>query len=74
MGRVYVTKQGDTWDLISDKVYGTGDYTHLILDENLSLSHIAFFSAGTEIIIPDIDSSTSTETSVNLPPWRSNDE
>lgn len=73
MGKIYVTKQGDTWDTISDKVYGTADYTHLILDANLSLSHISFFSAGTKINIPDIDSSTSSETGVNLPPWRSNE-
>lgn len=71
MSRVYTTVQGDTWDMISLKVYETDEYAHLILDENLELSHVVFFDAGVEITIPDIDDSSSSDTSVNLPPWRS---
>lgn len=71
MSKVYTTVQGDTWDIISSKVYDSDSYGHLILDENLSLSHIVFFDAGVEILIPNIDDSSSEDSSVNLPPWRS---
>lgn len=72
MGKIiYKTVQGDTWDIISSKVYGTDSKSHLILDENLELSYIAFFDAGTEIIIPEISGSSEEKTSENLPPWRS---
>jgi len=71
LGKItYKTVQGDTWDIISSKVYGTDSKSHIILDENLALSHIVFFDAGTEIIIPEISSSSQVETSENLPPWR----
>jgi len=72
LGKItYKTVQGDTWDIISSKVYGTDSKAHLILDENLELGHIAFFDAGTEIIIPETSDSSEEKTSENLPPWRS---
>lgn len=67
---IYTTTQGDTWDIISLNCYGSTKYTHLILDSNLSLSYIAIFDSGTEIIIPEISGTSSEDTSVNLPPWR----
>lgn len=70
MANIYTTKQGDTWDIISKNVYNSDAYAHLILDENLKYSYIAFFDSGIEIIIPDIDSSSSSLASSNLPPWR----
>lgn len=33
----YKTKQGETWDEVSYKVYGTDEFTHILLKANLTL-------------------------------------
>ena len=30
----YTTKQGETWDEVSYKVYGTDEFTHILLKAN----------------------------------------
>lgn len=66
----YTTIQGDTWDIISQNVYGSTKYTHIILDANLSLTETLVFDSGVEIIIPEIAEISAEETGINLPPWR----
>lgn len=61
----YTTQQGDTWDLISYRAYGSEFYTDELFKANLSHSDIAVFSAGIIIRIPEII----VEAPVSVPPW-----
>lgn len=63
---IYTTIQGDTWDIISFKVYGDEKYMSDLLKSNPQHINTIFFSSGVEIICPDID----TEEVQNLPPWK----
>lgn len=62
---IYTTQQGDTWDLISYRVYGSEFYTDDLFKVNLKYSDIAVFSAGYVLNIPEII----TNTPVAIPPW-----
>lgn len=68
--RVYRTVSGDTWDLISYKVYGTEGYFHELIRANLNLIDVAVFSANVPIIIPEFVDEETTENYDKLPPWR----
>jgi len=65
---MYKTVQGDTWDIISKKVYGNEKYTQNLIEANFtkSLVETVVFTAGIELITPEINVSSETET----PPWR----
>lgn len=63
---IYITIQGDTWDIIAFKVYGNEKYMSNLLKVNPNYIDTIFFRAGIKIICPDIERS-STE---NLPPWK----
>lgn len=63
---IYTTIQGDTWDIIALKVYGNEKYMSQLLKANPRYTDIAFFSAGIDIICPDIEENTIE----NLPPWK----
>jgi phage tail protein X len=68
--RVYRTKNGDTWDLISYKVYGTEGYFHDLIRANLNLIDIAIFDSNIPIIIPDFVDTGANEDTDRLPPWK----
>ena len=68
--RVYRSQSGDTWDLISFRVYGTEGYFHNLIRANLNLIDIAVFSANIPIIVPDFVDKTSEENYDKLPPWK----
>lgn len=63
--RQYKTIQGDTWDTVSYRVYGSEFYTNELLESNRDKQTFAVFSAGVVLNIPDIDIAIDTE----LPPW-----
>ncbi|WP_312908028.1 tail protein X [Tissierella praeacuta] len=63
---IYITVQGDTWDIIALKVYGSEKYMSYLLKSNPKYISIMFFSAGVEIICPDIE----IDVVENLPPWK----
>ncbi len=67
MAKIYTTIQGDMWDGIAKKVYGTEDAINVLLEANQSYNDIVIFSAGTVLVIPDYI--TQADTSL-LPPWR----
>lgn len=67
MSRTYITIQGDTWDLISQKEYGSDKHTHILLDNNRGLVETIVFYAGVEIVIPDLEVQT---VNTSIPPWR----
>jgi phage tail protein X len=61
----YITKQGDTWDLISYTAYGTSKHVGLLMQINPNLLDIFIFGAGIEVNIPEL-----TEEDDEIPEWR----
>ena len=64
--RNYTTIQGDTWDMISFKVYGTEIYMNKLIEANSLYREVVFFNANIEINVPNID----IYETPNLPPWK----
>lgn len=67
MPKTYTTVQGDTWDIISLKAYGSSSFTNYIFEANPKYKKVMIFGAGSVLTIPDI-----TEAERNksiLPPW-----
>lgn len=67
--RIYVSTQGDWWDLIALRVYGMrrGDemYMHRLLEANYEIRNICNFPAGIPVIVPSMP----TKTVIPLVPW-----
>jgi phage tail protein X len=70
-GRIYVTTQGDWWDLIALRVYGMkrGDdhLMHKLIEANYVLRDISNFPAGVAVMVPDVP----VRTEIPLVPWKS---
>lgn len=62
---MYKTKQGECWDEIAKKVYGSEKYIGYLMQNNLPLLDITVFSAGTEVKIPELPADET-----NIPLWR----
>lgn len=62
---IYTTIQGDTWDIIAFKVYGNEKYMTALAEANPAYCDVVFFSAGVELIAPDI-----AKPLLDLPPWK----
>ena len=68
--KVYKTVSGDTWDLISYKLYGSEQYFHQLMRVNLNLLSIAVFDSNIPIIVPELDTSINAVDTSKLPPWK----
>jgi phage tail protein X len=68
--RVYVSTQGDWWDIIALRVYGRKrGNEHLmfrLLEANYALREVAHFPAGVAVIVPEVDVATVSP----LVPWK----
>lgn len=64
--RTYTTIQGDMWDGIAKKIYGTENGINVLLEANLKYRDIIIFSGG---ILLNISEYTAPMIN-NLPPWR----
>jgi len=66
---VYISVQGDFWDLISFKVYGMkrGDDHHLdtLMEANYEIKDLHEFPAGVVVNVPDLP----IKTVIPLVPW-----
>ena len=62
----YTTIQGDTWDLISFKIFGEEKYMRYLIEANWDLADVLSFSSGVEISIPELPE----ETDEDAPFWR----
>lgn len=62
---MYKTKQGECWDEVAKKVYGSEKYTGYLMQNNLPLLDIAVFSAGTLVNTPDLPADET-----DIPIWR----
>ncbi len=67
MTTTYKTSQGDTWDLISWKSYGSEYYIDVLMQANSSLMDYVIFPSGIAVTVPDVETRTSTS---DLPPWK----
>ncbi|WP_028551758.1 tail protein X [Paenibacillus sp. UNC451MF] len=62
----YVTNQGDMWDQIALKVYGSEKELPALLAANPHHAQTVIFSANVTLQVPTI-----TKTSIrNVPPWK----
>lgn len=66
MPSTYTTTQGDMWDLIAKKVYGTELALNVLLAANLEYINTAVFSGGVVLALPTYSAPKSS----TLPPWR----
>lgn len=67
MDKIYSTIQGDTFDVIAKKVYGSEEYMTDLLKANQKYNDTVIFSAGVKIICPEFEQKT---LSYLLPPWK----
>lgn len=58
--RTYKTSQGETWDEIAGRVYGSGKYTGALLTANQKYTGYLTFPYGIELSIPEIDETAET--------------
>ena len=63
----YITTQGDMWDSISLRLYGTESQMHLLIDANLQYRSIVRFPANYVLTIPAVPRAQR----VTFPSWRS---
>lgn len=56
----YKTIQGDAWDLIAYKLWGSEYLIPLILEANSNYRNVVIFDGGIELNVPDIDTSEYT--------------
>lgn len=61
------TQQGDMWDTISLRAYGSTAFADDLITANPEHRKTVVFPAGVEIKTPEIDT---TQTASNLPPWK----
>ncbi|MBR1730379.1 MAG: tail protein X [Selenomonadaceae bacterium] len=67
MDKIYSTIQGDTFDVIAKKVYGSEEYMTDLLKANQKYNDTVIFSAGVKIICPEFEQKI---LSYLLPPWK----
>lgn len=70
MSKTYTTIQGDTWDLIAYKLYGSEKHMKNLIEANWPLLEVLVFSSGTVINVPDIPEDSDED----APFWRSNND
>lgn len=66
----YTTSQGDTWDLIAYKLWGSEYLLPLLLEANPKHRHTLFFSGDVVLNVPDIDTAIYTP----RPAWLAEDD
>lgn len=67
MAKTYTTKQGDAWDLIAYRVYGSEAYTGWLMQNNFAHLDTMIFGAGVVLQTPELPAEQQTS---DLPPWR----
>lgn len=62
------TLQGETWDMISKRVYGDEHYMARLIDANIEHRDVVLFHRGIVLNVPDIGNASLVGTA--LPPWK----
>lgn len=65
MNKIYETIGGDTWDLISYKVYGKEDYSDKLMEANIKYMDRVIFEGGIKLTCPSPEAVEEKNT-----PWR----
>lgn len=68
MDKTYTTVQGDTWDLIAFKKLGNEKRMDKLIEANPDYRDTFLFSAGINLIIPQIDIDSLSKDP--KPPWQ----
>ncbi|MDP5277140.1 tail protein X [Chengkuizengella axinellae] len=63
--RQYTTIQGDMWDSISYKMYGTESNMSILIQANTEHMETTIFTAGITLNVPEVETENT-----NLPPWK----
>ncbi|MCO5285211.1 MAG: tail protein X [Chitinophagaceae bacterium] len=66
----YITQEGERWDAISQKMYGTLSEVPRILDTNPQIPITDRLKGGLVLEIPILESNDVTVNSNLLPPWK----
>jgi phage tail protein X len=66
MPKTYTTIQGDCWDGIAKRLYGTEAAMNVLLEANQDYNDITVFSAGVVLTVPEYEAPRTNL----LPPWR----
>lgn len=66
----YTTKQGERWDQLAYRFYGSVKSMNVLTDANPTVSLSPIIDSGTDLIIPIVDNSTDSVITVNVPPWK----
>lgn len=66
MSNTYITVQGDMWDSIAKKVYGSEAGMNKLIEANHQYIDMVVFSAGLTLAIPSWEPPKTDM----LPPWR----
>ncbi len=66
MSKTYTTVQGDMWDSIAYKLYGTESAMNVLLRANEAYMETVVFPAGVTLTVPDYMPPLTDR----LPPWR----
>lgn len=62
----YTTIQGDTWDLIAFRLFGSEKYMRYLIEANWDYADVLVFSSGTVITVPELPE----EIDETAPFWR----
>lgn len=68
MAKTYETQLGDTWDVISFKVYGSEMFVSDLVEANWRFREVMIFGAGSVISVPEL--TEVRRDAAKLPPWR----
>ncbi len=66
MEKKYKTLQGDTWDLIAKKIYGSEKHLDHLMKHNFSLLDYFIFPGGIEVYTPELPQKEAE----GIPEWR----
>lgn len=66
MLKTYTTTQGDMWDSVAYKVYGSEAGINALLEANQEYADVVVFPANVVLQVPDYIAPESS----SLPPWR----
>lgn len=66
MPDTYETMQGDMWDMIAYKLYGTESGMNVLLEANQQYADTVIFPAGIVLNVPEYTEPVPD----TLPPWR----
>lgn len=67
MANTYTTQQGDAWDVIAFRVYGSEQYAGVLMRANFEHLDTFLFDAGTVLCVPDLPKDAESNT---VPFWR----